>query len=135
MATSGTALEQIRLDMARTNQLFIDQVIGQLNFDALDQVYTSDARILPPGALMVSGRPAIKKFWSDLIQAVGAKSASLTSVEVIPAGEHVVEIGRATLGMQPPDQPASELEVKYVVCWTREDGRWKWQVDIWNPNS
>jgi len=27
------------------------------------------------------------------------------------------------------------LEVKYVVYWRQEDGRWKWHVDIWNPNS
>jgi hypothetical protein len=25
--------------------------------------------------------------------------------------------------------------VKYVVYWQQEDSRWKWHVDIWNPNS
>jgi ketosteroid isomerase-like protein len=47
----------------------------------------------------------------------------------------VVEIGSATLTIQPEGQAASELVVKYVVYWLEEDGRWKWHVDIWNANS
>jgi hypothetical protein len=27
------------------------------------------------------------------------------------------------------------MEVKYVVYWREEDGRWQWHVDIWNPNA
>jgi ketosteroid isomerase-like protein len=28
-----------------------------------------------------------------------------------------------------------QMEVKYVVYWRQEDGRWKWHVDIWNMNA
>ena len=129
------ALDEVKLAMAETNDLFNVEVFGKRNFDALDQIYTSDARILPPGAPMVTGREAIKKFWSDLIQSVNAKSAVLSSVDVMPAGDGVVEIGRATLTVEPQGQSAMQLELKYVVYW-REDGhRWKWHVDIWNQNS
>ena len=91
--------------MATTNNLFNTEVFGKGNFAALDQIYTSDARILPPGAPMVSGREAIKKFWSDLIQSVNAKSAVLASVDVILTGDGLVEIGRATLTVEPQDNP------------------------------
>jgi ketosteroid isomerase-like protein len=37
--------------------------------------------------------------------------------------------------IEPGGQAASQLEVKYVVYWQQEDSRWKWHVDIWNPNS
>lgn len=121
--------------MTSTNELFNREVFGNRNFDALDTVYTADARILPPGAPMVSGREAIKKFWVDLIQAINAKSAVLASVEVMPAGDGVVEIGRASLTAEPEGQPAMHLEVKYVVYWRQEGGRWKWHVDIWNPDA
>jgi ketosteroid isomerase-like protein len=121
--------------MASTNDLFNEEVFGKRNFSALDQVYTADARILPPGAPMISGREAIKKFWSDLVVSANAKSAVLASVEVMPAGDGVVEIGRATLTVEPEGQPAAQMEVKYVVYWRQEDGRWKWHVDIWNPNA
>jgi ketosteroid isomerase-like protein len=125
------ALDEVKLAMARTNDLFNAEVFGKRNFNVLDQVYTSDARILPPGAPMVSGRESIKKFWSDLVLSINAKSAVLSSVDVMPAGDGVVEIGRATLTIE----PASQIEVKYVVYWRQEDGQWKWHVDIWNQNS
>ncbi len=121
--------------MAKTNDLFNTEVFGKRNFDALDQIYTEDARILPPGAAMISGREAIKGFWSNLIQSANARSAALESVDVIPAGDGVVEIGRATLSVAPQGQEPTDLEVKYVVYWRQEDGRWKWHVDIWNQNS
>jgi uncharacterized protein (TIGR02246 family) len=129
------ALDEIKLAMASTNNLFNKEVLGKRNFNALDQIYTSDARILPPGGPMVSGREAIKKFWSDLVESVNATSATLASVDVMPAGDGVVEIGSATLTVQPQGQAAAQMEVKYVVYWRQEEGRWKWHVDIWNQNG
>jgi ketosteroid isomerase-like protein len=128
-------LEQIKFAMAKTNELFNTEVFRNRNFDALDQIYTSDARILPPGAPLVSGRPAIKDFWSSQIQAVSAKSAMLTSVDVMQSGDGIVEIGRTRLSMESEGQTATQMEVKYVVYWRQEDARWKWHVDIWNQNS
>src|SRR5438874_8970035 len=117
MSTSPEPLiDQIRSAMARTNDLFNTEVFGKRNFNALDDIYTQNARILPPGAQMISGRPAIKKFWSDLINSVKAESAVLESIDVIPAGDGVVEIGRATLTMQ-SGESQSAMEVKYVVYW------------------
>jgi ketosteroid isomerase-like protein len=130
-----SALDQIKLSMARTNSIFNSEVFGNRNFAALDDIYTSDARILPPGAPMISGREAIKKFWSDLIQSANAKSAVLSTVDVVPAGDGLVEIGRAILAIEPQGQSRSQLEVKYVVFWRLENGRWKWHVDIWNQNG
>ncbi len=121
--------------MVSTNNLFNTEVFGKRNFDALDQIYTEDARILPPGAPIISGRNDIKKFWRNLIESVNARSAVLTSVEVIPAGDGIVEIGRAALTVEPEGHATAEMEVKYVVYWQQEDGRWKWHVDIWNQNS
>jgi ketosteroid isomerase-like protein len=129
MSTSAKpALDQIRVAMASTNDLFNTEVFGK-------RIYTADARILPPGGPMISGREAIKGFWSGLIQSVNAKSAVLTSVDVMPAGDGAIEIGRATLRVGPEGQTPTELEVKYVVYWRQEDNLWKWHVDIWNQNS
>jgi ketosteroid isomerase-like protein len=131
----ASALGQIKLAMARANDLFNSEVFGNKNFAALDHIYTSEARILPPGAPMISGREQIQKFWSDFIQSTNAKSAVLSSVDVMPAGDGLVEIGRATLTIQPEGQAAAQVEVKYVVFWRQENGQWKWHVDIWNQNG
>jgi uncharacterized protein (TIGR02246 family) len=118
--------------MTETNDLFNAEVFGKGNFDALDNVYTANASILPPGAAMISGRPAIKEFWANLIRSANATSAVLESVDVMVAGDGAVEIGRATITVQPEGGAAAKMDVKYVVYWRQEDGRWKWHVDIWN---
>lgn len=128
-------LDQIRLAMATTNDLFNTEVFGKRNYDALDNIYTADARILPPGAPMISGREAIKGFWSNLIQSVNAKSAVLASVDVVSAVDGALEIGLATLSVEPQGQATAEIAVKYVVFWQQENGRWKWHIDIWNQDS
>lgn len=117
--------------MASVNELFNSEVFAKRNFGALDLVYTADARILPPGAPMVSGRDGIKQFWSNAVQGLDAKSALLSSVDVMPAGDGVVEIGTAVLTAG----SGARMEAKYVVYWRQEDGRWKWHVDIWNLNA
>jgi ketosteroid isomerase-like protein len=128
-------IDQVKTAMAAVNRLFNEEVVGKLNLAALDDVYAADARILPPGAPMVAGREAIKQFWAAMIQAVNAKSAELASVEIMPAGDGVVEIGRATLTLEPEPGTTAQMEAKYVVYWRQESGRWKWHVDIWNQNS
>jgi len=127
--------DQIKRAMQTTNDLFNSEVFGKRNFAALDNIYTRDARILPPGAQMISGREAIKQFWTDMVQSANATSAVLASVDVMPAGEGAVEIGKAILTVKPPGQSTAQMEVKYVVYWQQEDGHWKWHVDIWNPSS
>jgi ketosteroid isomerase-like protein len=130
MASPHSKLDEIRVAMAATNALFNAEVVGKHNFDALDRVYTADARILPPGAPMISGREGIKQFWAAAVQALDAKSCVLSSVDVMPAGDGVVEIGKADI-----TSGSGQMDVKYVVYWREEDGAWKWHVDIWNPNA
>jgi ketosteroid isomerase-like protein len=73
-------LDSIQRAMQSTNDLFNTEVFGKRNFAALDDIYTRGARILPPGAPMISGREAIKKFWTDLVQSANATSATLASL-------------------------------------------------------
>ena len=131
----ASALDQIKFAMASTNQLFHNEVFGRRNLAALDDIYTKDARILPPGAPMIAGREAIKAFWGNVIESLNATSAELTSVDVMPAGDGLVEIGKATLITASQGQPAAQMDVKYVVYWRQEEDRWKWHVDIWNSNT
>jgi ketosteroid isomerase-like protein len=132
MATAQTALDEIKLAMASTNDVFAKEVFGRRNFSALSEIYTANAYILPPGGPMVSGRAGITEFWKNLIESVNASAAALKSLEVMLTGDGIVEIGQATLAIQPEGQAATDLEVKYVVYWRQEDGKWKWHVDIWN---
>jgi ketosteroid isomerase-like protein len=130
--TPKATLNEIKSNLAATNQLFNTEVFEKRNFDALDKIYTRDARVLPPGAPMITGQAAIKEFWTSMIQSTQANKAVLTSVDVFLEGDGAIEIGRATISMQPNDGQPTSLSVKYLVHWKEEDGLWKWNIDIWN---
>ncbi len=115
-------------EFRETNRVFEEQVVAQLDFEALDRVYTRDARILPPGAEMVQGRENIKGFWRQAMAAMNVSALTLRTVDLELLGEAAVEIGRASIVT-----PGGAVDVKYVVVWEREDGVWKWHIDIWNP--
>jgi len=126
-----TVPETVLAAMRKTNDLFNSHVVGKQNVDELDQVYTRDARVLPPGAPMLEGREQAKGFWQEAIQALGLKSAKLKTVDAEAIGDRVFEIGRAELLVG----SGETIIVKYVVQWKQENGDWKWHVDIWNTNQ
>jgi len=123
------ALQQ---DIAKTNRTF-EEAVSSGDMSALDAVYTANARILPPGAEMVSGRENIKQFWQAAITGLNVGSVKLETVEFNLAGDTGYEIGLATLNFATAGVPP--MIAKYVVVWKQEDGAWKWHVDIWNPNA
>jgi ketosteroid isomerase-like protein len=116
-------------ELGETNRIF-EEAVAKGDFAALDRVYTADARILPPGMEMIAGRENIRAFWRERVD-MGITAVRLRSVEVLQAGDRLIEIGRASVitnGTAAPD-------AKYVVVWKQEDGAWKWHVDIWNATA
>ena len=121
-----TAINAIKQSMAKTNALFNTEIFGKRNFAAIDQIYTRDARILPPGRPMFFGRPEIKGFWFDIIRSFNAKSAVDESVDMLPAGDGVHRIweGHAHATTGGPTGGA----VRREVCRLLEAGRWVVEV-------
>jgi ketosteroid isomerase-like protein len=98
---------------------------------AVAAAYAEDAIAFPPDADMVRGRAAIQALWQSLREA-GAKSLSLTTVDVHSSGGLAAETGTAVLKIQPPGSAEQSQSVKYVVVWKRQAGGWKIFRDIWN---
>lgn len=116
-----------------TNRVFEEEVVGRGDFGALERVYTRDARILPPGGPMVTGRAAIAEFWRGAAAALGVEGIKLHTVSLdAVGGDRAQEVGRAELALKGGGAP---MALKYVVLWKREDGAWRWDVDIWNSDS
>jgi ketosteroid isomerase-like protein len=117
--------------MRKTNDLFCSTAIGLRDMNVLDHVYTADAHILPPGAEMLDGMPAIKSFWLQAVTGLDVKGATLSTVSAEAVGDDVVEIGRAELTLA----DGRRVPIKYVVHWKFEENAWKWHTDIWNMNQ
>jgi ketosteroid isomerase-like protein len=135
MASRQSSLDPIKLAMKATNDLFKTEVVAKRNFDALDDICTADACVLPPGGPMVSGRKAVREFYPSRLASMHIKSVALSSIQIIQSGDGMVEIGAAELTVEPPGKSASVVHNKYVIYWQQEDGRWKWRVEIWNATD
>lgn len=101
---------------------------------ALVNLYTEDARLLPPNSEMIQGREGVEAYWAGGFQ-MGIKNIVLTTVEVMGIGDMVCEIGKAQISIQPEGMDAMEDSAKYLVVWKKgDDGMWKLHVDIWNSS-
>ncbi len=123
------ALNQSNEAFQQVNSIFETKVVEGRDFSALSKVYTADARILPPGADILSGLDHITAFWQQAITTMNVKSLKLTTVDLQIAGDTALEVGTAEMTT---DLPTSPTLLKYVVGWKKDSEGWKWQTDIWN---
>ena len=95
--------------------------------EAVAELYTEDAQVMPPGAGAVAGRPAIAAFWKGAIDA-GVKDLALVTEQVESAGDLAYEIGRVRIVAK----DGGVTEDRYLVVWKRGVGGWRLHRDIWN---
>ncbi|MDH3305458.1 MAG: DUF4440 domain-containing protein [Gammaproteobacteria bacterium] len=100
------------------------------DIDALVELYTSDARVLPPNEKMRSGSDAVRAEFGAMIEAglggtttildarVSGDMGYIVGTFVIKAGDEVVDSG------------------KYIETWRRDtDGKWRISNDIFNSDG
>ena len=92
--------------------------------------YTSDARLMAPGAETISGRDGIEAFTKEFV-ATGAKLA-FTLQSVHESADLCASIGTYLMTF-PGDAP--EDRGKFIEVWTRQsDGSWLIADDIFNSD-
>lgn len=95
--------------------------------DALVDLYTDDARLLPPDGAMTSGKEGVRAAFGGMIEAgIGGET---TRVETTVLGDVGYIVGTFTL------QAGEEIlgTGKYIETWHRgEDGQWLISNDIYN---
>jgi uncharacterized protein (TIGR02246 family) len=114
-------------------QAFHDGVASQ-DAQALASLYHDDARFLAPGMEPAEGPEAIRAAFQQLL-AMGARSLDIEPIDVIEAGDFMIEYGRYTLGIEPEGGDAMTDVGKYVVVHETRNGSTKIVLDCFNSNS
>lgn len=96
---------------------------------AVTALYTTDAKLLVPGAEPGSGPKAIQKLIAADI-ALGGK-LTLTLVDVVGFGDYALETGKWVATS--PDGKHLD-HGPYLVLYKKVDGGWKMYRDIWNSS-
>jgi ketosteroid isomerase-like protein len=105
--------------------------------ETLSNMYVDDVYSMPSYAPMTTTKQAmIDREMKN--QEAGYKMISMKFdvVEVIPAGEYVVEIGKYDVSMQVPmmEEPMND-KGKYITVWEKQkDGSLKIRVETWNTD-
>ena len=131
MTDAMMASPSARQAIAETNRKFESALNAGDPRRAAQEVYTSDARVLAPGAPMIQGRDNIAQFWETAVPQMGIERVELTTLELEVASDSAFEVGRATLTLA----GGQTVVAKYVVVWKLDGSQWRWHIDIWNTDS
>ncbi|MGH7629491.1 MAG: YybH family protein [Gemmatimonadales bacterium] len=127
---TAATLPDIRAAVAAGNQRFLT-ALSRGDAAAMAAVYSSDAKVLPPGGEPVAGAAAVEVFWRGALE-LGIKAARLETDEIELQGARAIEIGRYTL----EGEAGRVLDRgKYLVVWRQEGGEWRLHRDIWNSSG
>ena len=126
-------MENVRNLIASANQKFMD-AFSRADAAGIAALYTDDAKLLPPGSPMMTGKDAIQSFWQGAMD-MGIKEAKLEIVAVESADNLAYEVSRFALSGEQQGGESIMLTGKYVVVWKNQDGNWKLHVDIWNTDE
>jgi ketosteroid isomerase-like protein len=105
--------------------------------DLLASFYAEDATVYPPNDLVITGRPAAKKFWATaLADPTYSVSWKTVTAQVSKSGELGFAGGTYEESYKGADGKMVKNTGKYVEVWAKDqDGNWKAIHDIWNPDK
>lgn len=106
-----------------------EAALNAKDIDALADLYTGDARVMPPNREISTGRDAVRAEFGAMIDA--GLVGELTSVEAMVSGDFGYNVGTYTL--RAGDDVVDTG--KYTEIWHRgDDGQWRMANDIWNSD-
>lgn len=121
-ATTDTAADEAAIQAAADGW---PKAYNEKNAEAVTALYTEDARVYPPGAAMVSGRAAIREFFTGDIANNWAE-ISVAHEESHVSGDWAWRTGTWS---------AAGLTGKYAEIWRRTPEGWRIHRDIWNVDA
>lgn len=105
--------------------------------DAWVSMYTSDAKMYPPGLATIGGIDAIRDFGTEFTSTPGfTASFRPVEVEVGDGGDLGYTLSQFVITFTGPEgQPVTEQGRDFHVWRRQADGAWKVVIDMWNSDQ
>ena len=105
------------------------------DMDAIVNMYTADATLMPPNLPAAHGSNAIRATWTGFLGQFSSADITLTPDDVQQSGDLAAETGRYMVHVVPKGTTMTVTDSgKYIVVWKKTDGRWKISRDIFNSD-
>ena len=98
---------------------------------AMTALYTSDAVIFPERSHAITGREAIRRYWTPK-EGQRITRHRLTPTSVVIDGKHAYDHGTYEIAGESDGKAWGPFRGKYLVVWRREPNGWRMQLDMWN---
>lgn len=101
--------------------------------DSLENIFLSDAILMPMGEAEIKGINAIKEWYKNAYE-FGLKSIVDSTTSISGDEENIIEIGKSTVGLMFGDADTMSYEThKYMQVWHKQaNGQYKLSRQIWN---
>jgi len=99
--------------------------------DAVAGMYTNDGKIFPNNRKILSGKTAIKTYWT-LPEGVKITHHKVTPSEIKIENDMAYDYGYYEGKTRAQDKKEASWKGKYVIIWKKINSDWKIYLDIWN---
>jgi ketosteroid isomerase-like protein len=111
-----------------------DMVTGKM--DSTLSQYADDPVSMPNNGPMLKGKPAIKAYFSQMMNGLKFKSVTFTTTDVFVGGPYIYEIGTYAMTMTMGTMPEMSDKGKYLTVYERgKDGKLKIKAETWNTDT
>jgi uncharacterized protein (TIGR02246 family) len=99
--------------------------------------YTDDTSLYPPNLAIVTGKEAIRTYYSQVLESPGfVASLEITNVGISSAGDLAYSTGTSETTVNDAQGNPVTVREKWVAILKKQpDGTWKSVLDIWNSNE
>ena len=127
--TAGNSQENIMTSAAdRWGKAF-----NERDLNALLDLYTEDAELLPKGTQAITGHAAIRCFLTALLAATPETQRTIfTNVQTFGKGDTISEV--ADIEKEDAEGKRTVLG-RQILILQRESGEWKVRIDMWTTND
>ncbi|WP_337873278.1 DUF4440 domain-containing protein [Ignavibacterium sp.] len=127
--------EELAKNIEQLNKIYSEAMINN-DTKTMMSLYTNDVLSLPSYQPMIRGIETLRNL-SEQIENSEWKTTSfdMKTIDLIPAGDFIIEIGNYKMKMSAPEVPEWNDEGKYITVWQKqEDGNLKIRVEMWNTD-
>jgi len=128
-AAEEAAIREMNVEwMNAANAKDVERMLG---------LYTDDASLYPPNLAIVTGKEAIRTYYSQLMESPGfVTSLEITNVGISSAGDLAYSAGTSETTVNDAQGNPVTVREKWVAILKKQpDGTWKSVLDIWNSDQ
>jgi uncharacterized protein (TIGR02246 family) len=105
---------------------------GNGDLKAIAEMYTEDAKLMPEGSEVISGRSAIRQWFETNVRPALPATIKFSNYEIYPASQWASSVSEVEIR---DESGKLKTRGKQILVLLKRHGRWQIHRDIWTNNG